>query len=166
MSIRTRFCPVCGKESDGGIHEECIDWSDEKKLKLQRCRNCGTVWHRNKVVNPEDFDEERIEFKILIKCKKCENEKPYVAQVQLRGGLEPDMRGWDEWVKEVIPLKEGWDVKFSDRNRAFSYVKKILKQNSKIRFTKTTKLVTQTKDGKKIFRPTFLLRLVDEDNKK
>lgn len=158
MNIKQRFCPSCGKPSND-VCEQC-QLKTKKKITLLRCENCNNTYYKNKKTTTKKFQNYEIQFK-QFKCDKCARKSSYKALIQLRGGLEPDfdkLKEWDEWIKEVIRKKEGWDIKFTDKNKAYSYAKKIRKQY-KTEFKITSKLVTQTKDGKKIYRPTFLLRL-------
>jgi len=94
-------------------------------------------------------------------CKYC-NPQQYRANVQLRGFdfNERVLGPYAEYVKEVITKKEGTDMHFANAGKAFDFVREFRKTHD-CTFKKTSSLVTQRKDGKKVYRPTFLLRKKD-----
>ncbi len=167
MPITQRFCALCGKKLEEGVFcSECRrDAHPPKIVKVKTCSKCGSFFYANKKIRKtlSEFLKENFtgnyEADISeIMCKDC-NPKQFKAKVQLRGFDfdERELGRFSAFVKEVVKKKEGSDIHFSDAKRAFDYVKEF-KKNNDCEFKKTSSLVTQRKDGKKVFRPTFLLR--------
>jgi len=153
--IREKFCVKCGKKIVKGILcDKCNVTKEENKTKkVKVCSKCGAYYYKNKKVSIDSLSGNVILSKFL--CNECQP-KPFKVKVQLRG-FEPGISGFEKNIRAVIRLKEGVDLEFISNKAAEEFVRKI-KKNYAVNITRTRSLITQRKDGKKIYRQTILVR--------
>jgi hypothetical protein len=111
-------------------------------------------WH-NKKIKPgkvKDFDVLVEEFV----CRGCEP-KPFKALVQLRGFEKPVLGDFEKSLKKVKAVRNGFDLQFASSRAANSYYKWLLKRVPGLEVKRTRSLIT-LKEGKRVYRPTVLLR--------
>ena len=100
-------------------------------------------------------EEDRIEVLEFV-CKGCEP-KPFKALVQLRGFSEPVLGDYEKSLKKLKSVRNGFDLQFASSRAANSYYKWVLKRFPGLEVKRTKSLVT-LKQGKRVYRPTILLR--------
>jgi len=159
MKILKRFCSVCGKESEKITCEDCsvVEEKEEKKLRVKICMTCNKHFYQNKLIDKDFIKGKKVKIS-NIHCLDCKPKK-CLAIVQLRDGLEPEVKGFEDYVKHVKKLREGYNIEFTSSSAAFKYVKRA-QDRHKVTLKKTSKLLTQRRDGKRVYQPTLLLRKV------
>ena len=129
-----------------------------KKARVKICKLCKQMYWRNKKIHPVKVKEYDVEVTEIV-CKGCEP-KPFQGLVQLRGFKEPVLGDFEKSLKKVVKVKkvrDAWDLQFASARSAHSYYKWLKKRMPELEVKRTRSHVT-TKEGKKMFRPTFCLR--------
>lgn len=178
MAIRERFCAKCGKKIDSGnFCSDCFEIIIPKKhVNVKQCEHCGAVFYANKKLTKrlEDFIKENfigeVELNVIpTVCNDC-GPKQFKANVQFRGFSSKEIdvseieRRYSKYIKEFSPNKDGLDIHFTDARMGSELVRK-MRNRFNCSFKRTSSLVTQRRDGKKVFRPTFLLRKKEKEEK-
>jgi len=188
-----KFCPMCGREVEE-LTENKICKQCEEKLKLKKkkkaksdgiivCKICGKM---KKSDSPDWFFPSEEDIKVAetkgFKEKTCDSCARmlggyYEATIQLRGS-EPFLEEFknlvineinkskekNAFISSIERVRGGLDLKLGSNSIAKRFVRK-MKRNKKVEIKYSKKLKTK-RDGKEIYRFTYLLREVDENGKR
>jgi NMD protein affecting ribosome stability and mRNA decay len=164
-----KVCPKCGKKGDfdSAFCADCEETLEskfrtrnKKEKPLPQCPKCGNVRDAGKWVNKTPSRETVKEL-----CPECRLQSGgyHEAVIQFRGPREKAVRLAQKAVKKIgaktgiTSLKEdkhGADVLVVRKRPAIEFVQSLGKD-----FKQTRKLVTQTRDGKRVYRTTLCVRL-------
>ncbi len=196
MKKLKKFCPMCGKEvnflTENKICTNCeklmrfrtkYKRTNKKSIDIIVCKICGKMkksdskdWFFPKESDIKIAEKEGFKERICDSCSKMLGGY-YEAIVQFRGSAEfvEDMK--ERMIKEIEKSKEknafissiekvrgGLDLKIGSNTLAKKFVRKV-KKNKKVEIKYSKKLKTK-KNGKEIYRFTYLLREVDEYGKR
>lgn len=178
--IKFFYCTSCKKIKIFSKEEKKILWVEKEskeffdflfqKLKIFKELNIKHAYLKNNILH---FQIENLYHSIHLKlifspsfCEQCKrkNSRGFKSIIQLRGPkekiqefkkfLSKNFSFYDIFIIKEEMLKEGENLFVSEKEKLLQIF-----SEKKIKFLRTSKLVGQRRDGKKIYLDTFLIRL-------
>ncbi|PIO02179.1 hypothetical protein COX86_00145 [Candidatus Micrarchaeota archaeon CG_4_10_14_0_2_um_filter_60_11] len=164
-------CPACGKldakgEFSGAFCPECEARENpqsapkEKKRLAQYCAKCGKHWTRDGWVKGAPTEKH-----FTRTCLECTLESGgyHEAVIQVRGPHDEARRLMTNLARQIRKItfitaihdeKFGYDIYVGRKRGAFEAIRAL-----DLHCKKTNKLITQTREGKPVYRATYCVRI-------